>query len=172
MKTMEKSEFGKLNAFGTGRDNTAYARYFIGRSYLNPLTKPQDGLAMSNVTFEPGCRNNWHIHHAIAGGGQILICTAGEGWYQEEGKAPVSLKPGMVVAIPANVKHWHGAKADSWFSHIAFEIPGENGSTEWCEPFSVTRFSCLCRAAKAPQNPRYPPAPSRWEWPARSPSRP
>ena len=124
MKTMEKSEFEKLNAFGTGRDNTAYARYFIGRSYLNPLTKPQDGLAMSNVTFEPGCRNNWHIHHATAGGGQILICTAGEGWYQEEGKAPVSLKPGMVVAIPANVKHWHGAKADSWFSHIAFESFG------------------------------------------------
>lgn len=113
MKTMEKSEFEKLNAFGTGRDNTAYARYFIGRSYLNPLTKPQDGLALSNVTFEPGCRNNWHIHHATAGGGQILICTAGEGWYQEEGKAPVSLKPGMVVAIPANVKHWYGAKADS-----------------------------------------------------------
>ena len=79
MKTMEKSEFEMLNAFGTGRDNTAYARYFIGRSYLNPLTKPQDGLAMSNVTFEPGCRNNWHIHHATAGGGQILICTAGEG---------------------------------------------------------------------------------------------
>ena len=143
MKTMEKSEFEKLNAFGTGRDNTAYARYFIGRSYLNPLTKPQDGLAMSNVTFEPGCRNNWHIHHATAGGGQILICTAGEGWYQEEGKAPVSLKPGMVVAIPANVKHWHGAKADSWFSHIAFEIPGENGSTEWCEPVTDEVYNAL-----------------------------
>ena len=143
MKTMEKSEFEKLNAFGTGRDNTAYARYFIGRSYLNPLTKPQDWLAMSNVTFEPGCRNNWHIHHATAGGGQILICTAGEGWYQEEGKAPVSLKPGMVVAIPANVKHWHGAKADSWFSHIAFEIPGENGSTEWCEPVTDEVYNAL-----------------------------
>lgn len=143
MKTMEKSEFEKLNAFGTGRDNTAYARYFIGRSYLNPLTKPQDGLSMSNVTFEPGCRNNWHIHHATAGGGQILICTAGEGWYQEEGKAPVSLKPGMVVAIPANVKHWHGAKADSWFSHIAFEIPGENGSTEWCEPVTDEVYNAL-----------------------------
>lgn len=143
MKTMEKSEFEKLNAFGTGRDNTAYARYFIGRSYLNPLTKPQDGLVMSNVTFEPGCRNNWHIHHATVGGGQILICTAGEGWYQEEGKAPVSLKPGMVVAIPANVKHWHGAKADSWFSHIAFEIPGENGSTEWCEPVTDEVYNAL-----------------------------
>jgi len=148
MKTMEKSEFEKLNAFGTGRDNTAYARYFIGRSYLNPLTKPQDGLAMSNVTFEPGCRNNWHIHHATAGGGQILICTAGEGWYQEEGKAPVSLKPGMVVAIPADVKHWHGAKADSWFSHIAFEIPGENGSTEWCEPVTDEVYNAVKRKCK------------------------
>ena len=195
MKTMEKSEFEKLNAFGTGRDNTAYARYFIGRSYLNPLTKPQEGLALSNVTFEPGCRNNWHIHHATAGGGQILICTAGEGWYQEEGKAPVSLKPGMVVAIPANVKHWHGAKADrSGFPISRLRSPAKtaapNGaslsrtrSTTPCKkkmqnggqigpPFSVTRFSCLCRAAKAPQNPRYPPAPSRWEWPARSLSRP
>ena len=140
---MEKSEFEKLNVFGTGRDNTAYARYFIGNSYLNPLTKPQDGLALSNVTFEPGCRNNWHIHHATAGGGQMLICTAGEGWYQEEGKAPVSLKPGMVVAIPANVKHWHGAKADSWFSHIAFEIPGENGRTEWCEPVTDEVYNAL-----------------------------
>ena len=143
MKTMEKSEFEKLNVFGTGMDNTAYARYFIGHSYLNPLTKPQDGLAMSNVTFEPGCRNNWHIHHATAGGGQMLSCTAGEGWYQEDGKAPVSLKPGMVVAIPANVKHWHGAKADSWFSHIAFEIPGENGSTEWCEPVTDEVYNAL-----------------------------
>ena len=95
------------------------------------------------MTFEPGCRNNWHIHHATAGGGQILICTAGEGWYQEEGKAPVSLKPGMVVAIQANVKHWHGAKADSWFSHIAFEIPGENGSTEWCEPVTDEVYNAL-----------------------------
>ena len=143
MKTMEKSEFEKLNVFGTGMDNTAYARYFICRSYLNPLTKPQDGLALSNVTFEPGCRNNWHIHHATVGGGQMLICTAGEGWYQEEGKAPISLKPGMVVAIPANVKHWHGAKADSWFSHIALEIPGENGSTEWCEPVTDEVYNAL-----------------------------
>lgn len=98
------------------------------------------GLRRGSPVF---CRNNWHIHHATAGGGQILICTAGEGWYQEEGKAPVSLKPGMVVAIPANVKHWHGARADSWFSHIAFEIPGENGSTEWCEPVTDEVYNAL-----------------------------
>lgn len=98
------------------------------------------GLRRGSPVF---CRNNWHIHHATVGGGQILICTAGEGWYQEEGKAPVSLKPGMVVAIPANVKHWHGAKADSWFSHIAFEIPGENGSTEWCEPVTDEVYNAL-----------------------------
>lgn len=134
MKTMEKSEFEKLNAFGTGRDNTAYARYFIGRSYLNPLTKPQDGLAMSNVTFEPGCRNNWHIHHAKSGGGQILVCVAGRGFYQEWGKPAQELRPGDVVNIAPGVKHWHGAAPDSWFSHLALEVPGEETSNEWLEP--------------------------------------
>lgn len=88
---------------------------------------------LANVTFEPGCRNNWHIHHATKGGGQILICTAGEGWYQEEGKEAVSLVPGTVITIPANVKHWHGAKKDSWFSHISVEVPGEETENEWCE---------------------------------------
>ena len=127
--------------FPIGAPNDDFAKYFIGQSYLAPLSTQQVGIY--NVTFEPGCRNNWHIHHATVGGGQILICTAGEGWYQEEGKAPVSLKPGMVVAIPANVKHWHGAKADSWFSHIAFEIPGENGSTEWCEPVTDEVYNAL-----------------------------
>ena len=90
-------------------------------------------LFIANVTFEPGCRNNWHIHHAKSGGGQILICVAGEGWYQEEGKDAISLTPGMVITIPANVKHWHGAKNDIWFSHLAVEVPGENTSNEWCE---------------------------------------
>lgn len=90
-------------------------------------------IALHNVTFEPGCRNNWHIHHASRGGGQILICTAGEGWYQEEGKEAVSLSEGSVVVIPANVKHWHGAKKDSWFSHIALGVPGKDLSNEWCE---------------------------------------
>jgi len=125
MKIADKDEFEKQNVFGTGTPNTAYAKYFIGESYLNPLTKPEDGLHLLNVTFEPGCRNNWHIHHTKSGGGQLLICTAGEGWYQEEGKEPVSLTPGKVIVIPAEVKHWHGAKKDSWFSHIATEMPGE-----------------------------------------------
>ena len=110
MKYLSKEAFDAENVFGLGLENTAYAQYFIGNSYLNPLTKPEDGLHLSNVTFEPGCRNNWHIHHATSGGGQLLICTAGEGWYQEEGKPAVSLEPGKVIVIPANVRHWHGAK--------------------------------------------------------------
>ena len=100
-------------------------------------------MFLANVTFEPGCRNNWHIHHAISAGGQILICTAGSGWYQEEGKEAVDLQPGMVIVIPANVKHWHGAKKDEWFSHIAIEVPGEECSTEWCEPVSDEDYNCL-----------------------------
>ena len=121
-----------------------FAQYFIGESFLNPLTEfGKAPIFLANVTFEPGCRNNWHIHRATKGGGQMLICTAGEGWYQEEGKEATSLAPGMVVTIPANVKHWHGAKADSWFSHIAFEIPGENGSTEWCETVTDEVYNAL-----------------------------
>lgn len=119
--------------FGQGEPNVNYAKYFIGNSYLNPLTDPKKTVFAANVTFEPGCRNNWHIHKASSGGGQILLCTDGEGWYQEEGKAPQSLSPGDVVTTPAGVKHWHGAKADSWFSHIAIECPGENTQTEWLE---------------------------------------
>ncbi|MCI8295030.1 MAG: cupin domain-containing protein [Lachnospiraceae bacterium] len=112
----------------------AFAKYFIGNSYLNPLTVPGEAAVfMANVIFGPGCRNNWHIHHAAKGGGQMLICTAGEGWYQEEGKEAVSLEPGMVITIPAGVKHWHGAKADSWFSHISVEVPGEETRNEWLE---------------------------------------
>ena len=137
MKTTSKEEFEKQNVFGTGAENTGFAQYFIGNSYLNPLTDPKNcAVFMANVTFEPGCHNNWHIHHATKGGGQLLICTAGEGWYQEEGKEPVSLTPGTVITIPAEVKHWHGAKKDSWFSHIAVEVPGENCKNEWCEPVS------------------------------------
>lgn len=113
MKITNKEEFEKQNVFGTGNANTAYAQYFIGESFLNPLTNPENGLFLANVTFEPGCRNNWHIHHATKGGGQLLVCTAGEGWYQEEGKEAVSLVPGTVITIPAEVKHWHGAKKDS-----------------------------------------------------------
>ena len=134
MKISSKEEFEKLNVFGTGTANTAYAKYFIGDSFLNPLTKAEDGLFLANVTFEPGCRNNWHIHHAKKGGGQLLICTAGEGWYQEYGKSAVSLVPGTVIVIPEGVKHWHGAAPDSWFSHLAVEVPGEETSNEWLEP--------------------------------------
>ena len=139
---MDEIEFDKINIFGKGNPNVDYAQYFVGNSYLNPLAKT-DNMFLANVTFEPGCRNNWHIHHATKGGGQILICTAGEGWYQEEGKEAVSLKPGVVISIPANVKHWHGAKKDSWFSHIAVEVPGENGSNEWCEPVSDEEYDKL-----------------------------
>ncbi len=141
MKYLEKEEFAKVNSFGLGFPNDAYAKYFIGQSYLNTLTK--EPLAMSNVTFEPGCRNNWHIHHAKKGGGQILICTAGEGWYQEWSKEAVSLEPGKVIVIPEGVKHWHGAKKDSWFAHIAFEVPGENTSNEWLEAVTDEEYAKL-----------------------------
>ncbi len=129
--------------FGLGEPNTAFAQYFIGQSYLNPLTSEGDYLPIFNVTFEPGCRNNWHIHHASTGGGQVLICIGGEGWYQEEGKPARALKPGSIVEIPANVKHWHGAKANSWFSHLAFEYPGESCSNEWCEPVDDDTYNAL-----------------------------
>ena len=143
MKCNNKEGFEQQNVFGTGMPNDAYAQYFVGQSFLNPLTDPATGVFLANVTFEPGCRNNWHIHHATKGGGQLLVCTAGEGWYQEEGKDAVSLTPGTVITIPANVKHWHGAKADSWFSHIAVEVPGEDCSNEWCEPVSDADYQQL-----------------------------
>ena len=143
MKCNNKEAFEQQNVFGTGMPNDAYAQYFVGQSFLNPLTDPATGIFLANVTFEPGCRNNWHIHHATKGGGQLLVCTAGEGWYQEEGKAAVSLTPGTIITIPANVKHWHGAKADSWFSHIAVEVPGEDCSNEWCEPVSDAEYQQL-----------------------------
>ena len=144
MKYSNETDFNAANKFGKGNANTAFAQYFIGNSFLNPLTEPQKAnLFLANVTFEPGCRNNWHIHHASKGGGQILICTAGEGWYQEEGKKAVSLSEGTVIAIPPEVKHWHGAKKDSWFSHIDVEVPGENTSNEWCEPVSNEEYDKL-----------------------------
>ncbi len=144
MKIQDKAEFEAANLFGTGMPNEGFAQYFTGNSYLNPLTEPgKTSVPLANVTFEPGCRNNWHIHHAKSGGGQLLICTAGEGWYQERGKDAVSLTPGMVITIPANVAHWHGAKADSWFSHIAVEVPGEETSNEWLEPVSDEAYQKL-----------------------------
>lgn len=144
MKYLDKKEFDKANKFGTGNPNDAFAKYFVGNSFLNPLTNPKDtAVFLANVTFEPGCRNNWHIHHAKSGGGQLLICTAGEGWYQEEGKDAIELKEGSVITIPPEVKHWHGAKKDSWFSHIAVEVPGEETSNEWCEEVSDEEYNKL-----------------------------
>lgn len=140
---MEEKEFEKVNMFGKGMPNDAFAKYFVGNSYLNPLVDNSSPLFLANVTFEPGCRNNWHIHHASKNGGQILICTAGYGWYQEEGKEVVSLEPGKVIVIPANVKHWHGAKKDSWFSHIAIEVPGEDTKNEWCEEVTDEEYNKL-----------------------------
>ena len=131
--------------FGLGEKNDAFAPYFIGQSYLKALTGPDDYLPIHNVTFEPGCRNNWHVHHASKGGGQVLICVEGEGWYQEESKPARSLKPGDVVEIPANVKHWHGAKAGCWFSHLAFGFPGEDVSNEWLEPVDNEQYAKLDR---------------------------
>lgn len=138
---MDYKEFEKSNVFGLGSENSAFAQYFIGKSYLNPLTK--EGLFFANVTFESACRNNWHIHHAKSGGGQILLCVAGSGWYQEWGKEAQSLNPGDAVVIPAGVKHWHGAKKDSWFSHIAAEVPGEETKNEWLEPVSDEEYDKL-----------------------------
>lgn len=144
MKYLDKKEFDKANKFGTGNPNDAFAKYFVGNSFLNPLTNPKDTTVfLANVTFEPGCRNNWHIHHAKTGGGQLLICTAGEGWYQEEGKDAIELKEGSVITIPPEVKHWHGAKKDSWFSHIAVEVPGEETSNEWCEEVNDEEYNKL-----------------------------
>ncbi len=129
--------------FELGNPNDAYAQYFIGNSYLNPLTDPVETLPISNVTFEPGCRNNWHIHHATSGGGQILLCTDGRGWCQFWGEEARALGPGDVVFIPAGVKHWHGAAKDSWFSHVAFEAPGTDTSNEWLEPVSDELYLAL-----------------------------
>ena len=140
---VDKELFDKENVFGQGQPNDAFAQYFDGQSFLNPLVGSDSTLFLANVTFEPGCRNHWHVHNASKGGGQILICTAGQGWYQEEGKEAVSLEPGKVIVIPANVKHWHGAKKDSWFSHISVEVPGENTSNIWLEAVSEADYNAL-----------------------------
>lgn len=131
----------KLSVFPTGNTNDIFADYFTGQSYLNILSNKQ--IIIGNVTFEPKCRNNWHIHHADKEGGQILIVTAGEGWYQEWAKKPQKLKPGDIINIPAGVKHWHGAASNSWFQHLAIEVPGENCKTEWCEFVSDKEYNEL-----------------------------
>ena len=129
-----KARFQQEMIFPIGEPNIAYAKYFKGNSYLARVSEEQ--VPIVNVTFEPGCRNNWHIHNAKNGGGQMLIGVAGRGWYQEWGKPAQEILPGTVIHIPANVKHWHGAAVDSWFAHLAVEIEGENASNEWLEPVS------------------------------------
>lgn len=129
---MDINEYKKTIFFPIGEKNDAYAKFFIGQSYLAPVS--EKNFPIFNVTFEPGCRNNWHIHHADKGGGQILICVGGRGFYQEFGKDAVEMTPGKIITIPANVKHWHGAAKNNFFSHLAFEIPGENLSNELLEP--------------------------------------
>ena len=125
--------------FPKGEPNEAYAQYFIGHSFVAPLASGGD-INASNVTFEPGCRNNWHIHH---GGGQLLLCTAGTGWYQAEGEPARKLHPGDVVDIPAEVKHWHGATKDSWFSHLALMVPSLATGNEWLEPVTDEAYAQL-----------------------------
>ena len=127
--------------FARGAKNEAYAEYFVGQSYLNMLSLEQ--VVVGNVTFEPGCRNNWHIHHADKGGGQILLVTGGRGYYQEWGKEARELLPGDVVNIPSGVKHWHGAAPNSWFAHLAIEVPGENTRNELCEPVNEKEYRSL-----------------------------
>lgn len=123
---------GEINPFG---------QYFVGESYLKMLCT--EGVAIGNVTFAPGCRNNRHIHHAKSGGGQILLCTAGRGWYQAWGQAAQELRSGDVVVIPPEVKHWHGAAENNWFSHLAVEVPGEKAANEWCEAVSEDDYRQL-----------------------------
>lgn len=137
----ELERFQQEMIFPVGEPNTAYAKYFTGNSYLARVSDAQ--IPFANVTFEPRCRNNWHIHHASEGGGQMLVGVAGRGWYQEEGKPAVEILPGTVIHIPANVKHWHGAAADSWFAHLAFEVPGKDLSTEWLSPVTDEEYDSL-----------------------------
>ncbi len=134
------SDFEQI--FPLGETNDAFAQYFIGQSYNASLV--EGSVPVNNITFEPGCRNNWHIHHGTEGGGdQILLCTAGSGWYQADGENPVSMEPGTVIRVPAGTKHWHGAKADTWFSHVALITPGEGVSNEWLEPVTDDDYSKL-----------------------------
>ena len=137
----DKARFQREIIFPIGAPNDAFAQYFTGQSYLAPISDEQ--IKCFNVTFEPGCRNNWHIHHATSGGGQMLIGVGGRGWYQAEGDPAQEILPGTVIHIPANVKHWHGAAADSWFAHLAFELDGENTSNEWLERVSDEKYEAI-----------------------------
>jgi len=136
-----KAAFQREMIFPIGKPNSGFAQYFTGNSYLAPISLEQ--VSIFNVTFEPRCRNNWHSHKATKGGGQMLVGVGGRGWYQEEGKPAQEILPGTVIHIPANVKHWHGAAVDSWFSHLAIEISGENTSNEWLEPVTDEEYDKL-----------------------------
>lgn len=138
---MTLDEYSNTIIFPIGDPNDAFARYFSGKSWLAPVSKDQ--VFIANVTFEPGCRNNWHVHHADEGGGQILVCIGGHGYCQFEGETAIEMKPGDVVNIPTGVRHWHGAAPDSWFSHLAVEVPGVNTSNEWLAPVSDEEYSKL-----------------------------
>lgn len=137
----EKDKYAQTIMFPIGEPNNAYAQYFIGQSYIAPISTNQ--VKMFNVTFEPKCRNNWHIHHAKSGGGQMLIAVGGRGYYQQWGQEPIEMHPGDVINIPVGVKHWHGAAPDSWFSHIAVEIDGVETSNEWLEPVTDKEYNKL-----------------------------
>ena len=137
----QKDAFQREMFFPIGEPNVEYAKYFSGNSYVARLSKEQ--VAFANVTFEPACRNNWHIHHATSGGGQMLVGVAGRGWCQIEGEPAQEILPGTIIHIPANVKHWHGAAKDSWFAHLAFEVPGENCSNEWLEAVDEQEYDKL-----------------------------
>lgn len=133
-----KEDHAKSMPFPVGEENVAFAQYFVGHSYLAPVET--EALGIYNVTFEPKCRNDWHIHHASKGGGQILIGVGGRGFYQAWGEEPQEILPGTVITIPAGVKHWHGADANHWFSHLAIEVPGEDAHVEWLEPVSDEQY--------------------------------
>ena len=141
VEVSEKDKYQNTIFFPVGAPNDDYAQYFVGQSYLAPLSLEQ--VTFFNVTFEPGCRNNWHIHHAKSDGGQILICVGGRGYYQEWGKDAIEMTPGSVINIPAGVNHWHGAASNAWFSHLAIEVAGEETSNEWLEPVTVQEYESL-----------------------------
>lgn len=140
-EALSREEYAQTIMFPLGAPNDAFAQYFVGQSYLAQISNSQ--IPFFNVTFEPGCRNNWHIHHASKGGGQMLVCVGGRGWYQEWGKPAIAMTPGDVIHIPANVKHWHDAAANCWFSHLAFEIAGEDTSNEWLEAVDDAHYGAL-----------------------------
>lgn len=137
----EKDRYQQEIMFPIGEPNDAFAKFFVGQSYLAPIHSEQ--IPVFNVTFEPGCRNHWHIHHASSGGGQLLVCVGGRGYHQVWGGQAEEMRPGDVVSVAAGVKHWHGAASDSWFSHLAFDVPGENKSNEWLEPVDPEEYARL-----------------------------